>query len=1007
MFDIFNKSGLDLGPLEDLVQEFMPFAQERHGFKNPPKLFLLGDEENAADPLGKTGGYNPGSMEITVYVSGRHPKDILRSLSHELVHHNQNERGDFSDTISTALGYAQDDPHMRDMEREAYEQGNLCLRDWEDGRKKQLQESIYYETIIGGENMSKKVPLKEWKDNEIHFRLMKKFGLIQEEGTAGDDIVVNERDVTEEKRTDENDNEEDEEEDSTGGLKRTTNESLNRLNNNITQLLKEQEARRPVERDPNPEGYFDPAAAAARRERQNRFTVPGTGLKDVLGTFGPSSRKQELDFARNMDRRRRGLSDFDPNAEVHTPHSFRVGKYSVTDTPSSKHAVSVPVQTQPGEPKAEFISFPEETTWAVPEPPPETDALERYAGPGADWYNRPKSRFVRQIYGGDQHGEPTPGLHDLWMGSTGQQGANIWMRPTTLGTTGRPSRNLPANPNTLDMGKIPVKDPRMLPHLDFTRTNPMVGYDRAIAPPRGPDTIRARRPEETIRPGFRVDPRSRARAFENRPPSQRRRPTYGDEFLGNLGTLAQIVAPELLIRYGPAMGAKVFGDMMKARRAGHTAFETSAAGNVLAGHRPGRVRVPFGENPSVAGRPHPSSGRALEDVATTAAERQFFDSRIGASGAQNVDVRHLDIPLPNVHPGNTMRYARGERLPPSHPEAFATRYGEDLGLVEDGWGGLSERGLKDVLPKYADDITEAAAAYDRAVARGAEGLGTKAELDEARNKIEAFARMAYTRWSDPTHHLRPGAGNRVFQGPVYDPMLGRLVSSKRLPPRRPFVAAGAGGLGVGGLSAYELYGPGYGTKPYDIGSPWGVAGSDDRIAAENAIRRGDIVDVSEFPYGWMERGAGTEGPVPEGGRPVGQYKDFIDPEGLLFPSARQEAVQKAAQEAAQAKAERDRYRALRRRGEPAIRFGRQPGLEGFYDPGTMSPKRDDDVDVYFDSYDPETESPKRDDPPGLFERTPYPWEDRTHINEALDLDEEHYTTLFESIKEMWTKDSEE
>jgi hypothetical protein len=253
MFDIFNKSGLDLGPLENLIQNFMPFAQERHGFKNPPKLFLLGDEENAANPLGKTGGYDPGSMEVTIYVSGRHPKDILRSLSHELVHHNQNERGDFSDAISTALGYAQDDPHMREMEREAYEQGNLCFRDWEDGRKKQLQESIYYETVIGGEDMSKKIPLKEWKDNEVHYRLMKKFGLLKEEG---DDIVFKELDVVDEKRVagasnnDEDDIvlDEDEDPESINGLEESVNESLSRLSNEATQLLNEQWWKRSLEK---------------------------------------------------------------------------------------------------------------------------------------------------------------------------------------------------------------------------------------------------------------------------------------------------------------------------------------------------------------------------------------------------------------------------------------------------------------------------------------------------------------------------------------------------------------------------------------------------------------------------------------------------------------------------------------------------------------------------------------------------------------------------------------
>jgi hypothetical protein len=287
MFDIFNKSGLDLGPLEDLMQEFMPFAQERHGFKNPPKLFLLGDEENAANPLGKTGGYNPGSMEVTIYVSGRHPKDVLRSLSHELVHHNQNERGDLSGASSTALGYAQEDPHMREMEREAYEQGNLCFRDWEDGRKKQLQESIYYETIIGGDEMSEKAPLKEWKDSEINTRLMEKFGLLKEEGTAGDDIVINDKDATKEKDGDEElSEEEDEDEDISGLEEKSVNDTLSRLNEEVSHLLNEQSTL----------GHFWNWATQGYRKDPVQAAMERTGASTMSAKPTGETRQKEVQY---------------------------------------------------------------------------------------------------------------------------------------------------------------------------------------------------------------------------------------------------------------------------------------------------------------------------------------------------------------------------------------------------------------------------------------------------------------------------------------------------------------------------------------------------------------------------------------------------------------------------------------------------------------------------------------------------------------------------------------
>lgn len=128
--------------LKSLIANFMKFAQKRFNFQRPPKLFLKQDIENAKNILGKTAHYDPSKEAVTVFVSGRHPKDVLRSLSHELVHHKQNLQGDLSPDKcgNLSVGYAQDNEHMREMERQAYEQGSLCFRDFEDGYKKQFQE---------------------------------------------------------------------------------------------------------------------------------------------------------------------------------------------------------------------------------------------------------------------------------------------------------------------------------------------------------------------------------------------------------------------------------------------------------------------------------------------------------------------------------------------------------------------------------------------------------------------------------------------------------------------------------------------------------------------------------------------------------------------------------------------------------------------------------------------------------------------------------------------------
>ena len=97
--------------LQPLVKQFMPFAQERMGFDKPPRLFLRNDTKNAQNPLGKTAYYDPEQMSVTLYIDGRHPKDIMRSLSHELVHHTQNCNGQFNHAGEMGEGYAQNDEH--------------------------------------------------------------------------------------------------------------------------------------------------------------------------------------------------------------------------------------------------------------------------------------------------------------------------------------------------------------------------------------------------------------------------------------------------------------------------------------------------------------------------------------------------------------------------------------------------------------------------------------------------------------------------------------------------------------------------------------------------------------------------------------------------------------------------------------------------------------------------------------------------------------------------------
>jgi len=126
----------DKPQMNDMLQSVYAYFQESFGFKKPPSLFLVDDGKNGDDVLGKTGQYNPSTYEIHIYVSGRHPKDILRSLAHELYHHVQNCNGGIPKNSNTNEGYAQVDSDLRKVEEEAYQKGNITFRDWEDKMKK-------------------------------------------------------------------------------------------------------------------------------------------------------------------------------------------------------------------------------------------------------------------------------------------------------------------------------------------------------------------------------------------------------------------------------------------------------------------------------------------------------------------------------------------------------------------------------------------------------------------------------------------------------------------------------------------------------------------------------------------------------------------------------------------------------------------------------------------------------------------------------------------------------
>lgn len=177
---------MDLQDLSPLIDDLASAIQQKVGFKSMPAITLQDDEDNADVLLGKTAYYDPQNKVITVYVTNRHPKDILRSIAHEFIHHGQNLRGEFDNIGAVGEGYAQNDEHLRNMEKQAYLDGNMCFRDWEDGYKRQMMESIHRQNSFKRRS-NKMRKYKTNKNNELNKLLMEKFnlGVLNESGCSG------------------------------------------------------------------------------------------------------------------------------------------------------------------------------------------------------------------------------------------------------------------------------------------------------------------------------------------------------------------------------------------------------------------------------------------------------------------------------------------------------------------------------------------------------------------------------------------------------------------------------------------------------------------------------------------------------------------------------------------------------------------------------------------------------------------------------------------------------
>jgi hypothetical protein len=128
---------------ESKIVELTDFMRKKGYTIDPlPKIeFVNGDTENAKDFFGKTAYYDPNTMTVVLYTEGRHPKDIVRSFAHEMIHHVQNLEGRLGDITTTNT---QEDDSLDKIEQEANLKGTMTFRNWTDS----LNEAIVGDRIV-------------------------------------------------------------------------------------------------------------------------------------------------------------------------------------------------------------------------------------------------------------------------------------------------------------------------------------------------------------------------------------------------------------------------------------------------------------------------------------------------------------------------------------------------------------------------------------------------------------------------------------------------------------------------------------------------------------------------------------------------------------------------------------------------------------------------------------------------------------------------------------------
>jgi len=120
----------DFTPYMASILEYM--LDEGMNIQPLPEVKIRKDLAESEQFFGKTAYYDPNENTIVLYTQGRHPKDVMRSFTHEMVHHIQNLEGRLGEVQTSNTN---ESDALLELEKEAYLVGNITFRNWEDKTK--------------------------------------------------------------------------------------------------------------------------------------------------------------------------------------------------------------------------------------------------------------------------------------------------------------------------------------------------------------------------------------------------------------------------------------------------------------------------------------------------------------------------------------------------------------------------------------------------------------------------------------------------------------------------------------------------------------------------------------------------------------------------------------------------------------------------------------------------------------------------------------------------------